>query len=87
MGPALQPYIFVGQGPRALPVRWGGRPRGSPLRTSIGKRCVGADAYIGPVAPIFKPCVGAGDREGRPYAKIYIGSSHTKVSLDSRGKK
>ncbi len=39
-------------------VRWGGRPRGSPLRTSIGKRCVGADAYIGPVAPIFKPCVG-----------------------------
>ena len=51
MGPALQPCIFVGQGPRALPV---------------GK---------------------AGDREGRPYAKIYIGSSHTKVSLDSRGKK
>ena len=35
MGPALQPYIFVGQGPCALPgVRYGigGRPRGSPLR-------------------------------------------------------
>ena len=24
MGPALQPCIFVGQGPRALPVRWDG---------------------------------------------------------------
>ncbi|BCK79582.1 hypothetical protein MM35RIKEN_17740 (plasmid) [Vescimonas fastidiosa] len=39
---------------------WAPQQDHRPLRTSIGKRRVGADAYIGPVAPIFKPCVGAG---------------------------
>ena len=30
-----------------------GRRGRRPLRTSIAKQCVGADAYIGPVAPFF----------------------------------
>ena len=59
------------------------------------KRRVRRDTWVPPCNRAFLQgrarvpcrCGGAGDREGRPYAKIYIGSSHTKVSLDSRGKK
>ena len=39
-------------------MRTAGRCRHRPLRNSIENPCVGADAYIGPVAPIFKSCVG-----------------------------
>ena len=47
-GPALQSVALPGLGGQ-------GRP---PLRSSIGKRCVGADAYIGPVAGNTLSCVG-----------------------------
>ena len=43
---------------RVWEVRTAGRCRHRPLRNSIENPCVGADAYIGPVAPIFKSCVG-----------------------------
>ena len=43
---------------RVWEVRTAGRYRHRPLRNSIENPCVGADAYIGPVAPIFKSCVG-----------------------------
>ena len=43
---------------RLWEVRTAGRCRHRPLRNSIENPCVGADAYIGPVAPIFKSCVG-----------------------------
>ncbi len=39
-------------------MRTAGRCRHCPLRNSIENPCVGADAYIGPVAPIFKSYVG-----------------------------
>ena len=39
-------------------MRTAGRCRHRPLRNSIENPCVGADAHIGPVAPIFKSCVG-----------------------------
>ena len=39
-------------------MRTAGRCRHRPLRNSIENPCVGADAYIGPVAPIFKSYVG-----------------------------
>ena len=37
---------------------WAPQQDHRPLRNSIENPCVGADAYIGPVAPIFKSCVG-----------------------------
>ena len=43
---------------RVWEVRTAGRCRHRPLRNSIENPCVGADSYIGPVAPIFKSCVG-----------------------------
>ena len=43
---------------RVWEVRTAGRCRHRPLRNSIENPCVGADAYIGPVAPIFKSYVG-----------------------------
>ena len=43
---------------RLWEVRTAGRCRHRPLRNSTENPCVGADVYIGPVAPIFKSCVG-----------------------------
>ena len=37
---------------------WAPQQDHRPLRNSIENPCVGANAYIGPVAPIFKSCVG-----------------------------
>ena len=50
-----------------------GRCSHRPLRNSIVIQCVGADAYIGPVAPTFKSCVGVDDpvRPGPTLQKLY----------------
>ena len=48
----------IGTGNR-LARRWA---TASPLRSFIEDPCVGADAYIGPAAPIFRSCVGQGPR-------------------------
>ena len=50
-----------------------GRCSHRPLRNSIEKPSVWADAYIGPVAPTFKSCVGVDDpvRPGPTLQKLY----------------
>ena len=65
MGPALQPYIFVGQGPRALPgVRYkaGGRTEAS-APTDDKEICaspVRADVGIGPYESVTRSAFGIG---------------------------
>ena len=74
MGPALQPYIFVGQGPRALPG----------VREITGR----ADVGIGPYESITRSAFGIGRATARvaPTQKFVLGR-HTQKFLLTPGEK
>ena len=74
MGPALQPYIFVGQGPRALPG----------VREITGR----ADVGIGPYESITRSAFGIGRATARvaPTQKFVLGRRTQKFLLTPGGK-